>query len=121
MSTANAPLAAALIDEHEEMTGERRPGLINALIALLAAPAVSSQLAIFMGILSYYGYDAERNIQTAGAMQGIRIATCVIPIVFVVIGIIPLIFFPINKEREAELSAYSEARRHGLTEAPPEL
>lgn len=121
MSTANAPLAAALIDENEEMTGERRPGLINALLALLAAPAVSSQLAIFMWIISYYGYDAERSIQTAQAMQGIRIATCIIPIVFVFIGIIPLIFFPIDKERETELSTYSEARRHGLSDIPPEL
>lgn len=121
MSTANAPLAAALIDENEEMTGERRPGLINALLALLAAPAVSSQLAIFMWIISYYGYNADLSVQTASAMHGIRLATCIIPIVFVLIGIIPLIFFPIDKQREAELSAYSESRRHDLSDGPPEL
>lgn len=120
MSTANAPLAAALVDENEEMTGERRPGLINALLALLAAPAVSSQLTIYMAILTYYGYDTELRMQTASAMQGIRFATCIIPIIFVLIGIIPLIFFPIDKKREAELSAYSEARRHDLTQIPPE-
>lgn len=112
ISTACAPLSAALIDENEKLTGTRRPGLISAVLTLLTAPSMSAQLAIYMWILDFFGYDADLKIQTARAMMGIRIGTCIVPIVFIIIGMIPFIFFPINKQKEEELSNFSAQRRH---------
>ena len=71
---------------------------------------------IFMAILAFFGYDAKAPVQTAQAMMGIRIGTALVPIAFLIVGLIPLIFFPIGREKEAELSAYSEARRRGTQE-----
>lgn len=116
MSTAGAPLSAALIDENERETGTRKTGLITSLLTLIAAPAVSTQLMIYMAILAFFGYDAKAPVQTAQAMVGIRIGTALVPIAFLIVGLIPLIFFPIGREKEAELSAYSEARRRGTQE-----
>lgn len=82
-------------------------------LTLIAAPAVSTQLMIYMAILAFFGYDAKAPVQTAQAMMGIRIGTALVPIAFLLVGLIPLIFFPINRDKEAELSAYSEARRRG--------
>lgn len=113
MSTAGAPLSAALIDENERLTGTRKPGLIGALLALIAAPALSSQLMIFMGILEAFGYDNKAAVQTEQAMLGIRVGTAIVPIVFVLLGLIPLLRFPINKAAEEELSQFSLERRRG--------
>lgn len=120
MSTGGAPLWAALIDENEQLTGTRKTGLISSLLALIAAPAVSTQLMIYMGILQFFGYDAKAPVQSAQAMLGIRIGTALVPIAFLLVGLIPLIFFPIDREKEAELSRYSEQRRRGTGEQTPE-
>ncbi len=113
MSTGGVPLGAALVDENERLTGTRKPGLIGALLALIAAPALSSQLMIFMGILEAFGYRAKAPVQTAQAVLGIRVGTAIVPIVFVLLGLIPLLRFPINREMEEELSQYSQQRRRG--------
>lgn len=113
MSTAGAPLYAALVDENEQLTGTRKPGLIGALMALIAAPALSSQLVLFMGILTAFGYDNKAAVQTEQAMLGIRVGTALVPIAFVLVGLIPLLRFPINQAREEELSRFSQERRRG--------
>lgn len=114
MSTASAPLAAAMIDENEQQTGIRKTGLINALLTLLAAPAMSTQLMLFMGILTAFGFDAKSSQQTAHAVLGIRIGTAIVPIVFVLAGLIPLLRLPIDRGREEELSLFSQQRRSAV-------
>ncbi|NLW19908.1 MAG: hypothetical protein GXY84_00830 [Clostridiales bacterium] len=113
MSTGGVPLGAALIDENERLTGTRKPGLIGALLALIAAPALSSQLMIFMGILQAFGYDVKAPTQTQQAMLGIRVGTALVPIAFLLLGLIPLLRFPIDRRMEEELSEYSQQRRRG--------
>lgn len=113
MSTGQVPLSAALIDENERLTGTRKPGLIGALLALIAAPALSSQLMIYMGILEAFGYNSKAALQTEQAMLGIRIGTAIVPIAFLLLGLIPLLRFPIDRRKEEELSLYSLERRRG--------
>lgn len=113
MTTASAPLNAAIIDENERATGVRKTGLISAMMTLIAAPAISSQLMIFMGILTIFGYDAKSPAQSAQAMLGIRIGTALVPIIFVLAGLIPLLYLPLDKAAETELSQYSQMRRRG--------
>lgn len=117
MTTGSAPLGAALIDENERLTGTRKPGLIGALLALIAAPAISTQTMIFMGILTAFGYDANLAVQSEQAMLGIRVGTALVPIAFVLVGLIPLLRFPIDREKEQELSDYSQQRRRGGADA----
>lgn len=109
--TAFNPLNAAIIDENEMITGTRKTGLFAAVYAILAAPTAGIQLVIYMWILTRYGYDSDLEVQTAHAREGIRIATALVPMVFCVIGMIPLALFPYNKQREQELSDFSENRQ----------
>lgn len=111
--TGAMPLGAAIIDENEMLTGTRKTGLFGAVMAILSAPVSGLQLIIFMGILKWFGYNENALLQSAEAMLGIRIATAVIPILFCVVGIIPVLLFPYHKQKEQELSDYSEAQRRG--------
>lgn len=113
MNTGAAPLNAALVDENERLTGERKPGLIGALLALISAPAISTQTMIFMGILTAFGYNKDLPVQTEQAMLGIRVGTAIVPIIFVLLGLIPLLRFPIDQVKEQELSDYSTKQRRG--------
>ncbi|MHB9033708.1 MAG: MFS transporter [Anaerolineae bacterium] len=113
IGTAARPLGAAIIDENEQRTGVRKTGLFQAVNAILSAPVASLQMLLFLGIIKYYGYDQNAAVQSPNAMWGIRLATAAVPIAFGLLGLIPLIFFPYTREREQELSHYSDSRRRG--------
>lgn len=113
MSAAGTPLSAALVDENERLTGTRKTGLISALLALIAAPALSVQQMILLGIMERFGYEGQAAVQSSRALLGIRIGTAVVPIVFAILGVIPLLFHPINLKQEKELSEFSRSRRRG--------
>lgn len=111
MSTAGVPLEAALIDDNERATGTRKTGSFAALKALMAAPVTGSQMAIYMAIISAYGYDQLAQTQDATAQFGIRLATAGVPIAFCILGAIALLFLPYSKAKEVELSRFSESQR----------
>jgi GPH family glycoside/pentoside/hexuronide:cation symporter len=113
INTAARPLGAAIIDENEQQTGTRKTGLFQAVNAILSAPIASLQMIIFLSLIKYFGYNQNAETQSAGAMWGIRLATCLVPIAFGLAGMLPLVFFPYNKAREQELSLYSAERRLG--------
>ncbi|ACQ80510.1 major facilitator superfamily MFS_1 [Beutenbergia cavernae DSM 12333] len=119
MSTAGAPLEAALIDENEMLTGTRKTGLFASVRALLSAPVAGAQLAIFMAIIGAFGYDGTAPEQSAGAVLGIRVATALVPIAFCLLGLVPLVFFPYGREKERELSEFSLARRTEAVQPTP--
>lgn len=104
-------LDAALIDDNERLTGIRKAGSIASLRALLTAPVAGAQMMIYMAILSAGGYDIGAAVQTPEAQDAIRFATAGVPILFAVVGLVPLLFLPYTREREMELSAWSQERR----------
>ncbi len=114
-STAGGPLGAAIIDENEKLTGSRKTGLFGAVGALLLAPVGGLQMILFMGILKATGYAEGADVQSAGAVMGIRVASAVVPMVFALLGMIPLALFPYDKQKEEELSLFSAQRRAGLS------
>ncbi|MDR1853197.1 MAG: MFS transporter [Propionibacteriaceae bacterium] len=111
--TAMQVLNQAIIDENEMKTGVRKAGLFSAVRAILNAPFGGIQLIIFTNIIEAYGFKSGGGEQTESAIEGIRIATCGVPILFILVSIIPLVLLPYTQKKELELSAYSESRRHG--------
>lgn len=109
MEVACTPINGALIDDDEMRTGERKTGLVGGVFALGTIMLTSIQQFVFSNILSAYGYDAS-NI-TERAVLGIRIGTCLVPIAFFLIGLIPLLLFPINKQYEDKLSEFNKSQR----------
>ncbi len=112
---AQGPMLGAIIDEDEQRTGVRKAGMFNGLNALLTIPVSGIQASLFMGIVSYFGFEAGSKIQSAQALMGIQIGAGVLPFVFVLLGIIPLFFLPINKNKEQELSEFSKNRQLELS------
>ncbi len=111
--TAASILNATIIDDNEERSSIRKPGLFTAITAVLSAPLAGLQLIIFSTIIERYGYQTGGVEQSIRAIQGIRIATAVIPILFCLVGIIPLILLPYNLKKEKALSTFSKYRRCG--------
>ena len=115
ISITYSPLLGAIIDDDEQRTGSRKAGMYNGLNALLTIPVSGIQASIFMGVISYFGFQAGTKVQTAQALMGIQIGTGVLPFVFVLLGIIPIFFLPINKKKEQELSEFSKNRQMELS------
>jgi len=111
MATAGAPLEAALIDENERATGTRKTGSFAALRALMSAPLVGSQTALFLWIITAFGYDQTAPEQSESAQLGIRLATAGVPILFALLGAVALLFLPYTRAVEAQLSEFSQQRR----------
>ena len=111
VSTATAALDAALIDHNERLTGVRKAGSIASVRALLTAPIAGVQMVLYMAILTAGGYDITAEVQSAQTQEAIRFATAGVPILFALVGLIPLVFLPYNRAHERELSEWSRARR----------
>lgn len=117
IQTAGVSINGALIDEDEMRTGIRKTGLFNGLFALFATTLTSLQSVVFSSVISWYGYDGTAAVQTEQAVFGIRIGTALVPIIFCLLGLIPLLMFPIDKKREQELSDFSaKVRQEGARE-----
>lgn len=115
VSIANSPMLGAIIDEDEQRTGLRKAGMYTGLNALLTIPMSGIQASLFMGIISYFGFQAGSDAQSANALLGIKIGAGILPFAFILLGIIPLLFFPINKKKEMALSEFSKNRQIELT------
>ena len=111
VSTATTALDAALIDDNERATGIRKAGAIASLRALLSAPVAGVQMVIFMAILTAGGYDTAAAVQSESAREAIRLATAGVPILFALVGLVPLLLLPYDRRAEAELSRWSRDRR----------
>ena len=111
--TVQYPIGGMIIDENERLTGVRKPGLFSAVNSILFAPLSGIQLVLFMTIIDQFGFRNGGVEQSARAIQGIRIAGALVPIIFVLVGVIPILLLPINLEKENELSEYSIERRSG--------
>ena len=92
---------------------------VAALRALMSAPVTGGQTALFMGIITAYGYNQLLDVQDGTAQLGIRIATAGVPIAFCLLGMIPLAFLPYSRRVEAELSEFSEGERGQKTAFKP--
>ena len=108
---AHGPMLGAIIDDDEQRTGVRKAGMYTGLNALLTIPVSGIQASIFMGVITAFGFVSGQQAQPDSALQGIRIGAGLVPFVFTLVGVVPLLFSPLHKNREMELSAFSVAAR----------
>lgn len=111
IATASVAVDALLVDENEQLTGTRKTGQLAAMRAILGSPVTGVQLVLYMAVLGWFGFESGGGPQSESAQLGIRIATALVPIAFCLVSLLPLLFFPYDRRREAELSAYSLERR----------
>ena len=89
-------LMGDLIDEDELKTNLRREGAYLGSAALFTKPAQSIAAAFTGLILVLTGYNQEGGIQSDLAKFGIKLNIGLIPAIFLIIGIIVLLKFPID-------------------------
>ncbi|TFG11676.1 MAG: hypothetical protein EU535_06975 [Promethearchaeota archaeon] len=112
----SSPLMADCIDHDEVLTGKRRETTYSGVNALITKPAVSIGRALFLFIIAFYGYQSAKNSgdsppipaeQALSVATGVIVAFTLIPVVCLIIGIIALIFYPLEgkewKEQKKKL------------------
>jgi GPH family glycoside/pentoside/hexuronide:cation symporter len=117
VQTAGVVQNGELIDYDEMRTGTRKTGLYGGLFALITTMLVSLHTTLFSSILSIFGYDGGLETQSAHTLWGIRVGAGLVPLLLVLVGVIPFIFFPINKKLEKEISDFNVKAREGTESA----
>ncbi len=97
------PMFGTIIDENELLTGERKAGFFLGFMAVVTIPAQSFLVFVYTLIITYFGYDGTLEIQSAESVVGLRIGVGLLPAVFLLMSLIPLKMYPINRKREIEI------------------
>ena len=108
-----SPMGALIIDEDERISGVRKTGLFNGIFALFITAFSGLQTVLFTSVISFFGYDGTAKVQSAAAVRGIRIATGFVPLCLIIVGLIPMFFYPFDKKKEDEISTFSKNARKG--------
>ncbi len=103
-----SPLRFLIIDEDWQRTGKRKVGFISALNGLVMKPANGMRAMLFGMILSMYGYNGAESVQTEQALQGIRVASSIVPFVILIGALVAVLLLPYNHKREKEIIALRE-------------
>jgi len=67
--------------------------------------------AITLTILNFYNYDGQAITKTPEMLEGIRLNMSLVPAIFVLVGIIALLFYPLNKTKMEQIETELAYRR----------
>ncbi len=99
------------IEWDELKTGQRHEGMFYSLVTTIRKVAASLTLPLLLLVLEWTGYNATLPTQPASAILGIQALIGPIPAVFLGIGILFAMFYPLNRERHARLLSELAERR----------
>jgi len=102
------------VDELE--SGQRHEGMFYSLVTLLRKVASSIAVPSMLLVLDASNYVANAPVQAESAINAIRMLMGPIPSVFLVLGILFALLYPLGRSRHAEIRAELEKRRP--TQAP---
>ena len=85
-----SPLLADVIDNDEILTGKRRETTYAGMNALITKPAISIANALFLLVISGFGFDNTQAVQSASAILGIQIGYALVSALCFIISAIAL-------------------------------
>ncbi len=85
-----SPLLADVIDYDETLTGKRRETTYAGMNALLTKPAISVANALFLLIISAFGFDNELSVQPDSAVMGIQVGYALLTAVCFIVSALAL-------------------------------
>ena len=97
------------IEYGEWKSGKRAEGLIYAINGFLIKLGVALAGVISGGLLAFYQYDATEI--TEQAITGIKMSYIFIPIIFLIIRLVFLLFYDLTESRYSEIMAEVKNRR----------
>lgn len=75
------------------------------MIGVLLTPGNAFLVFVYTQIISAFGYDGTSKIQDVTAQLGIRLATGLVPVIMIALGLFFLAKYPIGKDEEDEIEA----------------
>jgi len=97
------------VDELE--TGQRHEGMFYSLVTTIRKVSASLSLPLILLVLDWSGYNPNLVVQPTRAIHGIQALIGPIPSLFLLVGIIFAILYPLSRERHAEIVKELENRR----------
>jgi GPH family glycoside/pentoside/hexuronide:cation symporter len=101
------------VEVDELATGARHEGMFYALVTLFRKVSVSIAIPLALLLLDSSGYVSNVADQPVTAINAIRLLMGPIPSIFLLGGIAFAIFYPLGRERHAEVRAEIAVRKAG--------
>jgi GPH family glycoside/pentoside/hexuronide:cation symporter len=105
------------IEWDEWKTGERHEGMFYSIVTLSHKVAASIAIPLVLLLLNTFEYKANVAIQQPRVELAIRLITGPIPVVFLCLGILCAVFYPLSRERYNQIVKELEERRRGRSPA----
>jgi GPH family glycoside/pentoside/hexuronide:cation symporter len=105
------------IEWDEWKTGERHEGMFYSIVTLSHKVAASIAIPLVLLLLNTFEYQANVAIQQPRVELAIRLITGPIPVVFLCLGILCAVFYPLSRERYNQIVKELEERRRGRSPA----
>ncbi|MEP6947630.1 MAG: MFS transporter [Ginsengibacter sp.] len=105
-------MIADVADYSEWKNNRRATAIIFSAMMVGLKVGLSLGSAIVTGMLSFYNYAANSNVQTPAAIQGTKMLVSVFPSIPFVIGVGLLFFYKINKKMEVQIEDDLKQRRN---------
>ncbi|MDI3299018.1 MAG: MFS transporter [Bacillota bacterium] len=104
-------LIADVIDEDELRTGVRREGMYFGMQALIIRLGIAVQALVMTLTQLLTGYDPHLAVQPPRALLGLRLLLGGVPSLFIALGVLSMLFYPLWGPRLAELRTQLAARQ----------
>jgi GPH family glycoside/pentoside/hexuronide:cation symporter len=105
------------IEWDELATNERHEGMFYSLVTLFKKVASSIALPLTLLVLEWSGYVSNASVQKPSAVRAIQAMIGIVPSIFLVLGIVFAFFYPLSRERHAQVRLELAARRGDVNEA----
>ncbi len=92
----NFAIMGDVIDNDELITGKRREAVYGGVNAIVTKPSVSIANAIFLAIISGFGFRSEQQPQEFIAIVGIMIAFSIVPAILLFFTAFSLRWYPLD-------------------------
>jgi GPH family glycoside/pentoside/hexuronide:cation symporter len=99
------------VEWDEWATGQRHEGMFYSLVTLLRKMSSSVAVPSTLLVLGWSGYVANAPTQSPRAVRAIQAMMGPVPSVFLLVGILFAAFYPLGRDRHAEIREELEARR----------
>ena len=105
MWTIGSSMLADICDLDEKKTGLRREGMFGASYSWACKAGIALTMVISGYMLQWSGFDAEVDVQPEAVITHMRLLYMFIPMGFVSLAALILVFYPLSEKRIQEIQA----------------
>ncbi len=105
MWTIASSMLADICDLDEKKTGRRREGMFGASYSWACKAGIALTMILSGYMLQWSGFNAEVEVQPESVITNMRLLYMLVPMAFVGLAAVLLIFYPLTEKRVLELQA----------------